>query len=243
MTTTRILPAVFAAAALLVACGDDGSEADVAQTTATTVAPTTTAGPDVTTTSGAGGLEQPAIWPAPDVVFETPEAAAADFVTQVLGVESVLGEFLQGDARSGEIEVLFPGEGGGATPTARGLLLLRRRGSGDGWFILSAANEHASITSPESMAVVPAGTLRVEGSARGFEANVVVTAFVAGDADDVLDSTFTQAGTLETAGPFSVTLDLSGAAPGAVVVLMVQGGAGLETDPGDFGAIPIVVAG
>jgi hypothetical protein len=40
-----------------------------------------------------------------------------------------------------------------------------------------------------------------------------------------------------------VTLDLSDAEPGDVVVLLVRGGSGLESDPGDFGAIPIVIAG
>ena len=37
--------------------------------------------------------------------------------------------------------------------------------------------------------------------------------------------------------PFTTTLDLSGAAAGDVVTIMVRGGTGIETDPGDFGAI------
>jgi hypothetical protein len=48
---------------------------------------------------------QPAIWPAADVVFDTPEAAAADFVSTVLRVPPTLGEFQQGDPDSGEIGV------------------------------------------------------------------------------------------------------------------------------------------
>ena len=43
--------------------------------------------------------------------------------------------------------------------------------------------------------------------------------------------------------PYSVTLDLSAAQPGDIVVLMVNGGTGLETDPGDFGAFAVTVAG
>ena len=39
-----------------------------------------------------------------------------------------------------------------------------------------------------------------------------------------------------------MSLDLSGASPGEVVTLLVRGGVGLETDPGDFGAIPVVIA-
>jgi len=39
-----------------------------------------------------------------------------------------------------------------------------------------------------------------------------------------------------------VTIDLSGAAPGDVITLLVRGDTGLETDPGEFGAIAVVIA-
>jgi hypothetical protein len=88
---------------------------------------------------------------------------------------------------------------------------------------------------------VVAEPLMVEGRARGFEGNVVVTAFIAGDADAQLDQVMTQAGAFETPEPFTVSLDLSGRSPGDTVVLLVRGDAGLETDPGEFGAIPVVI--
>ena len=58
----------------------------------------------------------------------------------------------------------------------------------------------------------------------------------------MLDSLFAVAGLFDAPEPFSVTLDLSGAAPGDTVVLLVRGGTGLETDPGEIGAIPVVIA-
>ncbi len=174
-----------------------------------------------TSTTAPAGLAQPAIWPAADVVFDTPEAAAADFVTEVLGVPPSLGEFQQGDSRSGEIEVFSPGEGDAGTEVVRGLLFATPLGPDDGWFILAAVNDNASITAPEPMDEVVAGPLVVEGRARGFEGNVVVTAFVAGDADPQLDQVMTQAGAFETPEPFTVTLDLSGRTPGDTVVLLV----------------------
>lgn len=244
MFTRRALPGLIALAALLVSCDDDNT-AGVSTTTmtvATTTSEMTTTAVAGPTTSGVVELAQPAIWPAPDVVFETPELAAADFVTHVLGVQPVLGTFQQGDSRSGEIEVFSPGEGDG-TRVPRGTLLLRQLGPGNGWFVVSAANDVASITSPESMAVVPARPLTVEGVARGFEANVVVSAFLAGDANAVLDSVITNGGAAETAEPYTAIIDLSAAAPGDVVALIVRGGAGLETDPGEFGAIPVVISG
>jgi hypothetical protein len=241
MSTRPVLPALIAVVALS-SCGGDNS-AGVSTTTskATTseIATTAVSGPTTTRTVL---LEQPAIWPAADVVFDTPEQAAADFVTHVLGVEPVLGTFQQGDSRSGEIEVFSPGEGAGAR-VPRGLLLLRQLGPDNGWFVIGAANDFASIASPESMAVIPAGPLTVAGAARGFEANVVVTAILAGDAKTVLDSEITMGGAKDTAAPYSAVVDLSAAAPGDVVALIVRGGAGLETDPGDFGAIPVVIAG
>ena len=41
--------------------------------------------------------------------------------------------------------------------------------------------------------------------------------------------------------PYTVSLDLGGATDGDVVTLLIRGGTGLETDPGDFSAIPVVI--
>jgi hypothetical protein len=185
-------------------------------------------------------LEQPAIWPSVEVVFETPEAVAGDFVSQALGVSPTLGEFRQGDARSGEIDVFSPGEGEDPTPVFRSTLLLRQLGAEGGWFVLAAVNGDVSIATPESGDEVVAGPVTVQGVARGFEANVVVEAFVAGDAA-LLAQEITTAGALDTSEPYTVTLDLSGPPPGQVIALLVRGGTGLAEDPGEFSAIPVVV--
>ncbi len=226
---------------LLAGCGsDDGTVAGSTTTSADDT--TTTAAEATTTTTAPVGLEQPAIWPAADVVFTTPEAAAEDFVSKVLGVPPALGEFQAGDERSGEMEVLSPGEGSGPS-VPRGLLLLRQLGPDDGWFILAAVNDSATVATPASAGEVAAGPVTVEGVARGFEANVVVRAFVAGDETQALDQVITMGGAMETPEPYSVSLDLTGAEPGQIVVIVVQGGTGLETDPGDFAAQPVVIAG
>lgn len=266
MPNLRHCATAIAAMSLLVACGDQEELTEESASTTTTAAPgtttatstvpetssTTTAAPTTTvpesttttttTTPPPTEIEQPVVWPATDVVFDTPEAAAEDFVAEVLGVPPVLGEFRQGDAHSGEIEVFSPGEAGGSE-VPRGVLVLRQLGPDDGWFVIAAVNDNASITWPDPMAEVPAGPLTVEGRARGFEATVIVTAFVAGDAGNELDQVLTHGGPFETPEPFTVTVDLTGAAAGDTVVLFVRGGTGLETDPGDFGAIPVVIAG
>jgi hypothetical protein len=237
----RGVAVLAAAAALLAACGDD--EADTAETggapTTTSTSTSTTVAPTSTSTSEPAGTAQPAIWPAADVVFEDPVEAADDFLQQVVGAGEA-GEFRQGDSRSGEVDVLFRGEGGGQE-IVRSTLLLRQLGPDDGWFVLAAVNPNASLSTPASGAEVPAGPLAVEGVGRGFEATVVLTARVVGAPDD-LDEVVTAGGSAEAAEPFAESLDLSGAAPGDVVMLLVRGGTGLETDPGDFGAIPVVIA-
>ena len=186
-------------------------------------------------------LDQPAIWPASDVVFETPEEAAASFVSEVLGVDPVLGDFMAGDSRSGEMQVFSPGEVEGAELLERGLLGLRIIGPNDGWFVIAASSAGVAISLPETLDEVAAGPLVVTGEGRGFEGTIVVTAFTAGDADDVLDQVIAAGGAFETLEPFSATLDLSGASPGDTIALIVRGDTGLGGDPGDFTSVPIVI--
>lgn len=262
MSTSRSLAALALVGALITACGSDDDGAQPSTVTSPTSAstsssPTPTTEPAGTTTTAATGststtgatsgtvvsLEQPAIWPAADVVFLTPEAAAESFVSNVLAVPVNLGRYMAGDTRSGEMEVLFQGEGSSGPPITRGLLLLRQLGPDDGWFVLAAVNDNASISVPRSGAEVPAGPLTIEGVARGFEGAVTVTAMAAGRPGSQIDQVLTQAGSMADPEPFTADLDLSGAEPGSVVMLLVQGGVGLETDPGDFGAVPFLIAG
>lgn len=190
-------------------------------------------------------LDQPAIWPAADVVFETPEEAAADFVSAVLISEGdpVLGEFQQGDARSGEIPVLFAGETGDLDPPQQqGVLLLRQIGPTDGWYVIAALSDGVVIDTPSALEQVPAGTVTVSGEGRGFEGTLAVSAFPPGDDDATLDLEIGAGGAFDDLEPYSVELDLSGASPGEVVVILVRGDTGLGNDPSTFAAIPIVIA-
>ncbi len=257
----RIIASLILSFALLAGCGSD----DVANSSTTTAAPTTqdpaattstsTDDPSTTTTTSTtdstttttpitttdlATLEQPAVWPASDVVFSDPTEAAADFVSNVLGVPPELGEFKQGDSRSGEIDVLSSGEGAGPA-VLRSTLILRQLGQDDGWFVLAAVNENNTIASPQSGAEVAAGPIEITGQGRGFEASLVVEAFVAGDAGGPLDQQITQGGSAADTVPYSVTLDLTGLEPGDTVLLLVRGGVGLETDPGEFSAIPVTI--
>jgi hypothetical protein len=261
MPRIRVLVSVGAVVCLLAACGRSSSSADTTaastsapaittttvatSTVATTQARSTTTGPVTTTSTTAVGTSVPAtqqmaIWPAADVVFTTPEAAATDFLAKVFGAGPVLGTFTSNDQRSGEIEV-FASVDGKAIGKAKSTLVLRQLGPSNGWFVLAAASDVATITTPAAMSTVPAKPTTVEGVGTGFEATIVVSAFVAGQATPEFDRQVAMAGNFGEAGPYTVTLNLSGASPGAIVVLLVRGGTGLETDPGDFGAVPVLI--
>lgn len=245
-TASRRVVAALAAtlvALLVTGCGeeepatDPSSEPTVSPPPSDdpTTAPTTEPSPDPTAPG------QPALWPASDVIFDDPVEAAQDFLDTVLEAGEA-GEFRQGDSRSGEVDALFTGESGDRS-IVRSTLLLRQLGADGGWFVIAAVSPHAAITTPESLAQVPAARLSVEGVGRGFEATLNVSARVAGVAGEPLDLQVAQGGPAAKALPFTTTLDLSGAAAGDIVTLMVRGGTGLETDPGDFGAIPVVIGG
>lgn len=237
VTTTEVAPTTTPTTAVPTTAGVETTTTVPSTTTASTsTAPTSTA----PTTTVPAGLEQPAVWPAADVVYATPEDATREFVEQVLAVPAVLGEFMAGDSRSGEIEVLSPGEGGTGEGFPRSLLLLRQLGPDDGWFVLAALSDVATIDTPQGE--VAAGEVEVSGTAMGFEATIIIDAYIAGTTT-VLDHEVTMAGEMGVAGPYSVTLDLSAAEPGDIVTIVVRGSTGLETDPGDFGAIPVVVTG
>ena len=242
---TRPIVTALALSVLLVACGDDGSDGTATTPAVTDTAATTTVStPPVTPstvapTTTVAGLGQPAVWPAADVVFTTPEAAAADFVEQVLGVPPVLGDFMAGDSNSGEIEVFV--EGAPDAP-ARSTLLMRRLGPQQGWFVLAAVSDAVTIDQPGQGSELTAGPISVDGDARGFERLVVVEAYVAGTTSQ-LDQQIAEGGGLEAPEPYAATVDLQGAAPGDTVIILVRGGVGLETDPGEFSAIAVTITG
>lgn len=244
----RVFVTAAVVAGLVAGCSSESSSDGSTSTMAPSTSAASTTAPSIpsSTTPDTGssttvptGLEQPAIWPAADVVFDEPELAAADFVVHVLDVPVALGEFMAGDSRSGEIEVSCIDCSG----TSRGVLFMRMLGPSDGWFVTGIGNDVASFTTPAQGDRVSAGPVLVEGTAMGFEANVSISAYVAGDESRLLDREIVLAGSMGEPGPFSVTLDLSDAEPGETVMLLVRGGVGLETDPGDLGAIAVIVVG
>ena len=138
MDPRRILQSalVLLLVALPVACGGD-DEADGSTTTAPAASTTTTAaeddeadGPSTT----AAPAEQMSVWPLADssVTYDDPIDAATEFATELVGfTDPVVGEFQQGDSRSGEVEVRPSADGPVTTVMVR--QLDRRRQLGRSW--------------------------------------------------------------------------------------------------------------
>ncbi len=160
------------------------STTDTTTTTAatTTAEATTTTQPTTTTETATSSTDTTdpdaylsAVWPWPDAAagpaagrFTDPVAAATSFAIDFVGFDDpVVGEFRQGDTRSGEVEIRNRSDAPATT------VFVRQLGADDTWWVLGAASENIAIDHPEALEVLD-GVLVVEGQARTFEGNVQV---------------------------------------------------------------------
>lgn len=156
-----------------------------------------------------------AMWPRFDspVRYEDPVDAARGFAEDFLGFdEPIIGSLLQGDGRSGEVEIR-PTTDGPAT-----MAFVRLLGPDDSWWVLGAATEHIRIDEPDPLVEIQT-PLRVSGEALAFDGVVEVELRADGETQPLLVGTVT-AGAVEPQpfdGRFSWTNP--GRGSGAVVLL------------------------
>ena len=155
----------FGVAAVLVAlsvgavgCSNNTS---TSSSTSTTVSSTTsTTSPQAATWT--------AVWPtaSSSTRYRTPEAAATGFATDYLHmVNPVIGQFQQGDARSGEVPV---------QPSATGpvtTVLVRELGSDNSWWVLGAGTAAIALTDPTWNASITS-PVTLKGTAMAYEGTV-----------------------------------------------------------------------
>ena len=216
----RVFAVTAVSVTALIGCKTADHDSDKTTTTSTTVP----------------GLEQPAVWPAANVRFATPEEAAQDFVTKVLHVDTNIGEFQPGDSLSGEIDVYSP-----ESNVVRGTLLMRKLGPDQSWVVIGAISSVNTILEPAHQGMVSAGSITVSGKGRGFEAQLHVTAIDPTNPSTPIAEQFPMGGSAEEALPFSTQIDLTNVKTGATITIVLQGGVGLENDPGEFSAIVVTV--
>jgi len=211
----------IAALVLVVVTDDDGDDATSASTT--TAEPAITTGPgtvtsSTTTTTTTTSTTTPsaadqAVWPAPGATGSgDPVDLVRGFAEEFVGfTDPIVGEFRQGDSRSGEVEVRPAADGPVTT------VLVRRLGSDDAWSVIGTATADIEVASPTTSATI-GDRVRLAGRARAFEGHVdvevradgvdapIARGFVTGRGDGVL-------------GPFDEQLDVppSPAPAGSVV--------------------------
>ena len=199
---------------------DDGDDEATTTTTTTSVVTTTTPATTTTastTTAPAGGLTDQeaaqAMWPDPasTVRFATPATVAKDFALSAIGfTDPVIGEFQQGDSRSGEIAVK-PRDNGPTT-----LVLVRQLGEDGSWFVIGAGTDDIKVDQPANQAAVTS-PMRTTGTSLAFEATVQVKVLADGSMDSIGKGIVMGGGT--EMAPFSgdITFTSPGAGHGLVV--------------------------
>jgi len=158
------VPIALTALALIATSDDDGDRDGSTGTTSVTTTPTS-----VPTTEPAVDRST-AIWPAAgsSTRYADPVDAARAFAVSFLRFEApVVGDFQQGDARSGEVAI---------RPTTTGpisTIVLRQLSNESSWSVLGAATANIEVTRPSTGDEIRSPA-RVTGRALAFEGNVQV---------------------------------------------------------------------
>jgi hypothetical protein len=246
-----VLAALLAVVVIVLLVRDDDSDVATDETTTTVEDTTTTTEEEATTTTEAetttteatadtirpGGITREeainVVWPDPasDTTFDEPGAAVESFAEDLLGfVDPVYSEFMQGDSRSGEMEVRATGDGPATTIGVRQL-------SDDTWYVLFAATSEVELTTPAAQATVD-HPMDVEGTARGFEGQVRVAVYVRGDTEPLAEDFFT-AGSGEELESFTGTLDWPIRGEGGWGVVVASTASGADGSTWAATAIPV----
>ena len=152
-----LVAVVAIAAVVYLATRDTGTSTHTAATSTTTTTLSPTTSPVDTST---------AVWPfaSSTTRYSDPVAAARSFATEYVGFTNpVVGEFRQGDARSGEVPVQARTTGPITTVLVRQL--------GDSWWVLGASTPNIQLSSPATLTAI-SSPVRLQGASTAFEATV-----------------------------------------------------------------------
>ena len=177
------------AGGVVLATGDDDGPTNTANeptddTTTTEVDDTTTTSTPDTTTTSTGGVDttvastppgppadvlQSAVWPRPssDVRFDDPVAAASSWARFYAHFANpIVGDFRQGDSRSGEVPVQPLASGPETT------VLVRRLGD-DKWYVIGSTTPDITVTAPTAGGQLSCPQV-FQGTALAYEGTVQV---------------------------------------------------------------------
>jgi len=243
--------AVLLALVVIVLLAGDDDEDEVGTDTTTTAEQTTTTSDDSTTSEAPATTETTTtavrsitdqeaagvVWPDPGsaTAYDTASSAVAGFAEELLGFAApVYGELMEGDSRSGEMEV---------RPTADGpaTLVAVRQMSDDRWYVLFAASSEVELRTPTAGSAVD-HPLEVAGLARSFEGEVRVAVYERG-AVEPLGESFVTAGSGEERAPFAATVDWPVRGTGGWGVVVASTASGADGSTWAATAIPVGLVG
>lgn len=196
----RAVAVIAVLGAVVTGCGDDE---DAADTTTTSEATTTTSTITTTTTTTPAADVGLAVWPPADgsVTYDDPVEAARGFATEMAGFSNpVLGEFRQGDSRSGEVEVRPRADGPVTTVMVRQL-------QGEDWSVIAAVTDDLQPDRPERDSAI-SSPVTVRGTSTAFEATIQV-AVKALRSGEPLGQTFAMGGSMGEMGPFETSVEFA----------------------------------
>jgi hypothetical protein len=239
-TRKRVLIGLGAAAAVaalvlaaVVLTDDDSEPVSSEDTTSTSEATTTsTTEPSTTTTTFEGVDPDVPVYPDPTSSqrFDSPESAAAAFATFAGYTHPVLGDFQQGDARSGELEVRPDPNG---APTT----VLLRQLEDDAWYVIGVTTDSIHLANPQ-----PGDTIsspqELKGQAYAFEGNVVVRLYVDGVQEPVAQTNVTGRGD-GVLGDFTGQLQFTNDTGATHGVLVLNGTSGEDGGATEVAAIRV----
>jgi hypothetical protein len=191
--------------------------------------PTTAVVPTTTTVAPPPVDRATPIFPDPSTArrFDAPEALVAAFATEVVGMtDPIVGDFAQGDSRSGEVEVR--GFAGGAPTT-----VFVRRLEDDTWFVLGAVTASIQPDQPAAFDTV-VSPLALTGAAFAFEGTVQVAMFADGT-DAPVGATFVTGRGDGVLGPYEGQIEFT--TPAAFGWLLYTSEGGEDGAPIEFAAV------
>ncbi len=206
-----------------VALDDDEDDVDTTGTTTTTEATTTTETTSSTTSTSttstsvvapSDGELDTVVWPGPTtgVRYTEPLAAVEGFATDLLGfADPVIGDYMAGDSRSGEVEIRSDAQGPPTTAFVRQL-------SDGTWWILGAVTESIELTEPGPGDEVTS-PIALSGRSRAFEGTVNVSVFDLGGTAPLGEDIVMGSGDADL-GPFSGSLEFDDPAGDRGVIVL-----------------------
>jgi hypothetical protein len=193
-----------------------GSRSSSSSHTTTTIGPgSATSTTSKSTTRPTSSATDTAVWPfvTDSTRYRDPVQAARGFALEYLGfVDPVVGAFMQGDSRSGEV-VIRPSSTGPETT-----VMVRKLGPDETWWVLGATTANLQLQSPKWNASI-ASPVRLSGQSTAFEATVNVQIHQDGTLTP-LASNIVMGGSMGQMGPFSKAVSFSKptAVRGAIVL-------------------------